>query len=130
MRLDAAKDGVALNIVSGYRSFDDQLRIRNDKFTNADGLTEQEKVANAAKYHAVPGLSIHHWGTEIDINGDNRDFSLNVPDFIWGKYLQRLVSKKCYPLALKTDNIDCLLAFRGRNALQDGRNIEWNFTNE
>ncbi len=67
MKTAAKQAGFDFVIVSGYRSFTDQLGIWNSKFASAQG-TEQEKVNKVAEYSAIPGLSRHHWGTEVDIN--------------------------------------------------------------
>ncbi|MBI2654964.1 M15 family metallopeptidase [Candidatus Woesearchaeota archaeon] len=77
MKRAAQQDGITLNIISGYRSFDDQLRIWNNKFDSLGAaLSEQQKVQNVAQFSAVPGLSRHHLGTEVDINSvDPTDFS-------------------------------------------------------
>ncbi|MBI4170813.1 MAG: D-alanyl-D-alanine carboxypeptidase family protein [Candidatus Aenigmarchaeota archaeon] len=70
METAAASDGVPLVIASGYRNFQQQLGIWNNKVQSATG-TEQEKVDKAAEYNSMPGLSRHHFGTEIDINSVN-----------------------------------------------------------
>ena len=85
MSAAASKDGVTLSRVSDYRRFSEQLSIWNGKFNGLFG-TEQEKVQVASQYSAVPGLSRHHFGTDIDING-GLDGSLNPPDYTGtGKY--------------------------------------------
>jgi len=74
----ARKDGISLTIVSATRTFDDQKRIWQRKWTGAqsvDGRNLAKKVPNPIerariilKYSSMPGTSRHHWGTDIDIN--------------------------------------------------------------
>lgn len=79
MKAAAKNQGIELCVVSGQRSFDRQLVIWNNKFSGLSG-TEQQKVDQVSDFSAVPGLSRHHWGTEVDINGC-LDGSLNPSDF-------------------------------------------------
>lgn len=74
----AKKDGVSLRVVSGFRSFSDQKRIWENKWTGATPVngrklneTLPDPKARALKileYSAMPTTSRHHWGTDIDIN--------------------------------------------------------------
>jgi LAS superfamily LD-carboxypeptidase LdcB len=65
----ALKEGIKIQVVSGYRHFNDQLRIWNTKYTKYKklNLSEEEIFKNISTYSAIPGTSRHHWGTEIDI---------------------------------------------------------------
>ena len=76
----AAKAGLTIKIASGFRSFERQLHIWNNKFTgkgvikningdpvNIDELTELEIINAILLYSALPGASRHHWGCDIDI---------------------------------------------------------------
>lgn len=79
--LDIAQNaGVAISIVSGFRSFERQLAIWNDKWMgyrpvysrhgrplNMDSLSDIEKYKAIALWSALPGMSRHHWGTDFDI---------------------------------------------------------------
>ena len=69
MQKAAKKDGILLQIVSGYRSYDRQKSIWNRKFkTNkANALSPQEYIQKIIEYSTLPGTSRHHWGTEIDL---------------------------------------------------------------
>ncbi len=71
MRKAAQKDGLILWGTSGYRSFQAQKSIWNQKFLKlkADFPTYKiEDIVNCIiEYTAVPGTSRHHWGTDIDI---------------------------------------------------------------
>ncbi len=82
---NAAKQvGLELTIASGFRSFERQLMIWNNKFTgkavvkdaqgntvNINALTELEKIHAILLYSALPGASRHHWGCDIDIYAAN-----------------------------------------------------------
>ena len=67
MKAAAKTDGFTITVVSGYRTFNRQLEIWNGKFESSSG-TDEERVTKTAEFSAVPGMSRHHWGTEIDIN--------------------------------------------------------------
>lgn len=76
----ADKDGLSISIISGYRSFERQLTIWNDKWQgyqpvysrqgrplNILQMSEIEKYKAISLWSALPGLSRHHWGTDFDI---------------------------------------------------------------
>ncbi len=72
--------GFDLSIASGFRSFDRQLKIWNDKLSglrkvlddsghpvdinNLAGLNQLNAIL---RFSAMPGASRHHWGTDIDV---------------------------------------------------------------
>lgn len=98
MKAAAAKEGRNLSIVSGYRSFDDQVGT----FFNNSGVTSPIKeywYANAtsaelatikaqylarAEWSAPPGFSEHSTGMGIDINSLDRSFE-NTEEYKWLK---------------------------------------------
>ena len=76
----ASEHGIALFIVSSFRSFDRQLAIWNGKFTgertvyddknhpiDMSQLDEWEKCQAILRFSALPGASRHHWGTDLDV---------------------------------------------------------------
>lgn len=76
----ARQAGFDLQVCSGFRSFDRQLTIWNEKLAgqrpvfNAEGrrlqletLTPWEQVQVVLRYSALPGASRHHWGSDLDI---------------------------------------------------------------
>ncbi|MCH8894635.1 MAG: M15 family metallopeptidase [Proteobacteria bacterium] len=76
----AADDGIELEAVSAFRTFDTQLEIWNAKYRgdrplyDADGielehsvLNKDELVTAILRWSALPGASRHHWGTELDV---------------------------------------------------------------
>ena len=80
----AAQANIEINIASGFRSFERQLFIWNNKFNgatpikNIDGeqvniteLSEFEIIEAILLYTALPGASRHHWGCDIDIYSAN-----------------------------------------------------------
>jgi zinc D-Ala-D-Ala carboxypeptidase len=82
----AAVNGYQLKVVSAFRSFDDQKKIWEDKWTGAT-LVEKGKLPRTVpdpnrralkilEYSSMPGTSRHHWGTDFDLNSlDNRYFN-------------------------------------------------------
>ncbi|MFD1294413.1 M15 family metallopeptidase [Lutibacter holmesii] len=73
MQSAALKDGIAIQIISGYRSFERQQQIWNRKYAKyvSLGLEPQEAIKKIIEYSTIPGTSRHHWGTEIDIIDGN-----------------------------------------------------------
>ena len=80
LRSRAAVAGFDLRIISGFRSFDRQLRIWNAKargerpvlndqscVISMVELTDLQKVGAIMRYSALPGASRHHWGTDFDL---------------------------------------------------------------
>jgi LAS superfamily LD-carboxypeptidase LdcB len=77
---DARNAGFDIQVVSGYRSFERQLKIWNAKASgqrvllNEQGAAmdyaamDQQALLHAImRWSALPGTSRHHWGTDIDI---------------------------------------------------------------
>ena len=80
MQQAAAREGLDIQVASGFRAYDRQMAIWNAKagglrpLLDAEGhsldaslLTEDEKVMAILRWSALPGCSRHHWGTDIDI---------------------------------------------------------------
>jgi LAS superfamily LD-carboxypeptidase LdcB len=80
MRLAAAKQGIDLQVASGFRSYEQQLAIWNAKASgrrtilddsgqpiNPSSLSDTERVFAILRWSALPGCSRHHWGTDMDI---------------------------------------------------------------
>lgn len=77
----AAKDaGFNFTIASGYRSYQRQLKIWNDKLKglrpvfddqgcelDLNRFSDWQKVQAVLRWSALPGASRHHWGCDIDI---------------------------------------------------------------
>ncbi|MGB5238636.1 MAG: M15 family metallopeptidase [Flavobacteriaceae bacterium] len=65
----ALKEGIEIEVVSSYRSFERQAEIfesKYDRFTE-EGLEPLAAIDKIIEYSTIPGTSRHHWGTEIDI---------------------------------------------------------------
>ena len=73
MQAAALKDGIDIQLVSAYRSFERQQYIWEDKFErySAEGLSPEAAIARILKYSTIPGTSRHHWGTDVDITDAN-----------------------------------------------------------
>jgi LAS superfamily LD-carboxypeptidase LdcB len=69
MQKAAKKEGVVLEIVSGYRSYDRQKAIWNRKYkaNETAGLSPEQNIKKIIEYSTLPGTSRHHWGTDVDI---------------------------------------------------------------
>ncbi|MBE8168748.1 MAG: M15 family metallopeptidase [Shewanella sp.] len=80
----ALSEGIDLQICSGYRSFERQLFIWNNKVSgkrtvldlnsnpiDIEGLNKKELIKTIMNWSALPGTSRHHWGTDIDVFDGN-----------------------------------------------------------
>lgn len=69
MQNAARKEGIEIEIVSGYRSYERQKAIWNRKFkaNKTAGYSDQENLKKIIEYSTLPGTSRHHWGTEVDL---------------------------------------------------------------
>ncbi|QYK03287.1 M15 family metallopeptidase [Shewanella psychrotolerans] len=80
MQLAAAKDGLSIQICSAYRDLAKQLAIWNAKASgkrtlldkNSEpieiaSLNDDQLVDAILLWSALPGISRHHWGTDIDL---------------------------------------------------------------
>lgn len=80
LRSAAWAAGFELAVLSGFRSFEQQLSIWNRKATGAlavldsharpldiGSLSEEELVFSILRWSALPGASRHHWGTDLDV---------------------------------------------------------------
>jgi LAS superfamily LD-carboxypeptidase LdcB len=80
MREAAAREGIDLSIFSGFRDFDTQCRIWNQKFRgerplydergnvrDRAGLDDQQLIDGILCWSALPGASRHHWGSDLDV---------------------------------------------------------------
>ena len=81
MKKDASKEGIALNIRSGYRSYNTQISLFN-RYAQNDG----REVANT--YSAKPGNSEHQTGLALDITNRNTNLAPgswfdNTPEAKW-----------------------------------------------
>ena len=69
MKIAALKDGINIEVVSAYRSFQKQKSIFENKYKKftKSGLSPTEAISEIIEYSTIPGTSRHHWGTDIDI---------------------------------------------------------------
>ncbi len=74
----AKRDGINLYVSSSTRSFSHQRRLWNARY-NGTKVTAgknlkmaypdpEERILELTKYSAPPGISRHHWGTDVDLN--------------------------------------------------------------
>jgi hypothetical protein len=67
----ARAEGWNLILVSAYRSYRDQRRVWNqsdDSYLQHGATSQKKRVEAVMSLVSVPGLSRHHWGTELDIS--------------------------------------------------------------
>ena len=81
MQQAAAKDGVALYIVSGYRSSKYQVTVFKKKFADKNYPTQSE-MKSRLRFSAPSGFSEHHTGLAIDINSTSQSFA-NTKMYKW-----------------------------------------------
>lgn len=69
MQSDALKQGITIQIVSGYRNFKRQQYIFQKKYTmyKKRGFSKNQILNKIIEYSTIPGTSRHHWGTDFDI---------------------------------------------------------------
>ena len=69
MQKAAANDGIAIEVVSAYRSFNRQKEIFEAKYSDyiSKGLAPLEAIRKIIEYSTIPGTSRHHWGTDLDL---------------------------------------------------------------
>jgi hypothetical protein len=80
LKTAAASAGIDLQIASGFRDFEAQLRIWNMKYRGERPLYDEagnvrehanldgrQLVEGILCWSALPGASRHHWGTDVDV---------------------------------------------------------------
>ena len=69
MQSAALKEGIQIEVVSAFRSFQRQKEIFEGKYVRftGQGLSPTEAIEKIIEYSTIPGTSRHHWGTDIDI---------------------------------------------------------------
>ena len=74
MQKEALKEGIKIEIVSGFRSYNRQKEIWNRKFklNKMNGLKPKQNLLKIIEYSTLPGTSRHHWGTDNDVVEANK----------------------------------------------------------
>ncbi|NDB02341.1 MAG: D-alanyl-D-alanine carboxypeptidase family protein [Flavobacteriaceae bacterium] len=69
MQAAALEDGIEIEVVSAYRSFDRQKSIFQRKYRRytQEGTPAAAAVKRIIEYSTIPGTSRHHWGTDLDL---------------------------------------------------------------
>ncbi len=81
MQNDAKKDGINIEIISGFRSCAEQKVIFVRKFKDKKNPSEEEFIARL-KFSAPCGFSEHHTGLAVDINSLFQNFA-KTPEYKW-----------------------------------------------
>lgn len=82
MKADAKKQGIEIQVASGYRNFSRQKSIWNRKYKSYtdQGMSPLDAMEKIIAYSTYPGTSRHHWGTDIDIIDAAATYSGSVLD--------------------------------------------------
>ena len=83
MQEQAKKDGINLQIVSGFRSEKYQITVFKKKFIDKENPTPEE-MKSRLRFSAPSGFSEHHTGLAIDINSTEQSFA-NTKEYKWLK---------------------------------------------
>lgn len=69
MKRAAYQDGIDIQVVSSFRSFERQRDIFERKYIQFtdEGLEPLEAIDKIIEYSTIPGTSRHHWGTDADL---------------------------------------------------------------
>lgn len=104
----AKRAGFNLQVASGFRSFEHQKVIWNNKYSgkslvldnnekplNINELSELDKLLAILHWSALPGASRHHWGSDFDIYDpdllpENKSLQLTVNEYNSGGYFYKL----------------------------------------
>ncbi|WP_224483587.1 M15 family metallopeptidase [Robertkochia aurantiaca] len=80
MKEAAAKEGIEIRVVSGFRDFARQKGIWERKYNRftGEGASPEEAIERIIEYSTIPGTSRHHWGTDIDIIDGGAEYSGDV----------------------------------------------------
>ena len=76
----ARKDGIYPVVREGYRTYEEQQKILDDKikvYIN-EGYSQSSAERTAKKWVALPGTSEHHLGIAVDINADKSNSSISI----------------------------------------------------
>jgi zinc D-Ala-D-Ala carboxypeptidase len=92
MQSAALRSGINLQIVSATRTFSDQKKLWENKWTartpvntdtgeflpkpnsKYDNLTKEQRALRILEFTAMPSASRHHWGTDLDFNDVNPSY--------------------------------------------------------
>lgn len=78
MRNDAVADNYKIQVVSGYRTVEEQSALYN-------GYLENDTQENVDRYCERPGYSEHHTGLAVDVVGskEGTEEFINTPEYSW-----------------------------------------------
>lgn len=89
MKRAAVTEGIHIEVVSAYRSFERQKEIFEAKYEQytSQGFTPAQSITKIIEYSTIPGTSRHHWGTDLDLIDANAVRPKNVlqPEHFHGK---------------------------------------------
>jgi zinc D-Ala-D-Ala carboxypeptidase len=98
----AYADGIELRAVSGYRSYEDQIKTFNDwvaeELKTNPSLTREQAEVRANYYSAKPGHSEHQLGTVVDVLSSETNYQFDSNRAL--KYVQ-WIEKNAYKYNFK-----------------------------
>lgn len=82
MQAAALKEGIRIEVVSAYRSFERQKTIYEQKYRRylKQGMSPAGAIEKVIEYSTIPGTSRHHWGTDLDLIDGSVKRPANVLD--------------------------------------------------
>ena len=80
LQASALQEGIRIEIVSAYRSFQRQKEIFESKYRDytQSGMDAISAIEKIIEYSTIPGTSRHHWGTDLDLIDGNAPKPENV----------------------------------------------------
>jgi hypothetical protein len=109
----AENEGIRFRIVSTTRTFSRQRTIWEGKFTGKrlsmgrnlakDYPDTLERCQAILEYSSAPGLSRHHWGTEVDFNKTDPAYWRQGEGLVALRWLENNASKYGYVMAYPPD---------------------------
>jgi hypothetical protein len=109
----ARDDGVRLTIISATRTFRQQRAIWNGKFSGSRASRGRnlarelpdstERCQAILQYSSAPGISRHHWGTDVDLNSINPAYWRTGKGLVALKWLDHNAHKYGFFMAYPPD---------------------------
>ncbi|MDB9743966.1 murein tripeptide amidase MpaA [Fibrobacterales bacterium] len=101
LQKEARKEGIDLQILSGYRSFERQMKIWNSKASGQrtlyskegnvlefESLSKEELLWAILEWSALPGCSRHHLGTDLDVYDASVGVSIDDIELVPEEYVK------------------------------------------
>lgn len=83
MRHHAKQDGITLQLLSGARSYEHQVRVWNRRWKG--NIAPDNATKDNLEFVAMPMTSRHHWGTDIDFWNISNNLAVGKREYEWLK---------------------------------------------